>query len=102
MTKTDITNTLHKALDKHFKIYTFNSNRAMPVGLKGLPDHLLINRAGVGVWWLEVKIGKDTEKPDQKTFREMIQKQEKKSKGIYYRQINEGNLADVIQEIYGK
>lgn len=102
MTKSQITETLHKALDKQFKIYTFNSNKPMPVGLKGLPDHLLINRNGVGVWWLEVKIGKDTEKPEQKTFREMIQRIERKAKGVYYRQVNENNLAEVVSEIYGK
>jgi len=101
-TKSEITNALHKALDKHYKIYTFNSNKPMPVGLKGLPDHLLINRNGAGIWWLEVKIGKDTEKPEQKTFREMIERIERKNKNIMYRQITENNLAETIQEIYGK
>ena len=81
MTKSYITEQLHKALDKHYKIYTFNSNKPMPIGLKGLPDHLLISRNGVKQWWLEVKIGKDTEKPDQKIFREMIERLEVKSKG---------------------
>jgi hypothetical protein len=102
MNKTEITYILRKALGKQFKIYTFNSNKPMPTGLKGLPDHLLINRNGVGMWWLEVKIGKDTEKPEQKIFREMIERIERKSKGIYYRQVNEGNLGETIQEIYGK
>lgn len=102
MTKSDITNALHKALDKHYKVYTFNSHRAMPVGLKGLPDHLLISRKGVKQYWLEVKIGKDTEKPEQKIFREMIEKFERKNKVVKYRQVNEHNLAEVVSEIYGK
>jgi len=74
----------------------------MPVGLKGLPDHLLISYKGVKQYWLEVKIGKDTEKPEQKTFREMIQRIERKARGVYYRQVTENNLAEVISEIYGK
>lgn len=103
MTKSEITNALHKALDKHYKIYTFNSHRAMPVGLKGLPDHLLISYKGVKQYWIEVKIGKDTEKPDQKIFREMIERLEIKSKGaINYRLVTENNLDEVIQGIYGK
>lgn len=100
MTKTDITASL-KNLEKHgFKVYTFNSNKPMPKGLRGLPDHLIIGN--MYQWWLEVKIGKDTEKPDQKTFREMIEKFERKNKVVKYRQVNENNLAEIIQEIYGK
>jgi len=75
----------------------------MPIGLKGLPDHLLISRNGVKQWWLEVKIGKDTEKPDQKIFREMIERLEVKSKGaVNYRLVTDNNLEEVIQEAYGK
>ena len=100
MTKSDITNTL-KGLEKYgFKVYTFNSNKPMPTGLKGLPDHLIIGKSYQ--WWIEVKLGKDTEKPDQKIFREMIERFEAKNKVVKYRQVNENNLAEVVSEVYGK
>lgn len=100
MTKSEITNTLN-GLRKHgFTVYTFNSNKPMPIGLKGLPDHLIIGKSYQ--WWIEVKLGKDNEKPEQKIFREMIEKFERKNKVVKYRQVNEHNLAEVIQEIYGK
>jgi len=78
VTKSEITNQLHKALDKTHKVITFNSNKPVGKGMKSITDHLLINRTGVGIWWLEVKLGKDKLNEEQIAFKEMIEKQEKK------------------------
>lgn len=101
MTKSEITNALNNLKKHGFSVYTFNSNKPMPIGLKGLPDHLIIGKSYQ--WWIEVKLDKDTLKPEQIIFKEMIEKFEKKNKVVKYRMItNKSDLENVIQEVYGK
>ncbi len=101
ITKTEITNALNNLRKHGFIVYHFNSHKAMPTGLKGLPDHLVIGK--MYLYWIEVKLGTDTLKPDQIIFKKMIEQFEKRNKVVKYRMVTDkDSLESVITEIYGK
>ena len=94
ITKTDITNRL-KGLEKiGYKVFTFNSNRAMPSGSKGFVDHVLV---GHGLnYMIEVKIGKDKLSAEQKKTQKLF------SQCNNYFIITENNLDQIIDYILWK
>lgn len=59
MTKTDITKALNETRKGGWLWYHFNSQRAMPTGAKGWPDHVGIHPASGLMICIEVKLGKD-------------------------------------------
>ena len=70
MTKTDIKKEF-QSMEKHGAlVYTLNSYRAMPRGMRGLPDHIII--AGKDIYFIEVKLPGDRLRKEQIEFREAI------------------------------
>lgn len=80
MTKSEITKAL-KSLEKYGLIVkTFNSKKPTSKGMIGFPDHFLINPYKKKLVMIEVKLGKDTLKVDQRYFIDAAEKTFQNSK----------------------
>ena len=63
-TKKDISRIFAKLRDFGFLVFNFNSNKKLNRGkMTGFCDHLIIGKGKI--YFIEVKIGKDTIKPEQ-------------------------------------
>jgi hypothetical protein len=74
-TKSDVSR-YFKQLEKYgFKVFNFQSNRAMGTGTVGMTDLLVIGRAAFEKYFIEIKIGRDRLSPEQIALRERLEPQ---------------------------
>lgn len=80
-----------------FLVLSFESNRPMPKGAKGMTDYLIIGKRFYGdIYFIERKYKGDRIRKEQETIAEYLTKS-----GNYFL-LNENNEAEIIQQILDK
>lgn len=69
-TKAEISKVFAELRKYGYLVFNFNQKNRFGKGLVGFVDHLVIGKWGM--FFVEVKIGKDTVKPEQEKLGEMI------------------------------
>lgn len=85
-TKSDFTKAFNELRKFGYDVKNFNSNLKMKTGIKGFVDHLITGHGHLV--FVEVKIGKDTMKPEQLFFAERIKSAVDKNSTVKYWQIS--------------
>jgi len=98
MTKTDITKHFKQIEEYGGKCITFNSNRPLPTGLIGFPDHILIYKGMM--LFVEVKIGKDNFKPGQLEMKEFLKSVSFLNDYVFYLQADETNYSLITECLF--
>ena len=96
LTKKDITNELNKI--NGFKVFTFNSYRALPHSCKDFIDHELISDKYLIK--IEVKLYKDVLSEGQKETGAILEQLAKNRKGFEYIIITDKNYMEKIEYIH--
>jgi len=76
-----------------FKVFNFQSHRAMNAGTTGMTDLLVIGRKAPEKYFLEIKVGKDRLSPAQIALRELLEPQ-----GCWF-EVTEKNYREIFDHV---
>jgi hypothetical protein len=101
-TKSEITTEINRLKQFGWSVLTANSKNPLPIGLKGLCDHLVISKKGL-IWW-EVKIGKDKASEKQESLMNIMSFLSSIPKGLILDAdyLTEVNYKSKVQEVINK
>ena len=78
-------------------IFNMSSNRHMPTGMIGFPDHLVISKSGYLIF-IEDKFGNDKLNDKQRDVQCIIDKCSANNDMVLY-YINTGNIQEIVNDI---
>ena len=81
-------------------VFNMSSNKYMPTGMKGFPDHLIVCKNGC-MFFIEDKFGSDKLSSVQVNVREVIDKCATNNPMIFY-YINTGTIQHIITDIVNR
>lgn len=98
MIKNDITDKINTLKKLNWYILNGNSRLQMPVGLKGMPDYILMHKTK-GIIFIEVKIGRDKYSEKQEVIKEYLDTISNKTDYVKYIIATEKNIDQIINKI---
>ena len=101
MTKSEITKIFSKLREYGYLVAHFTDNRRGTKGNNGFPDIHIVGKGKI--YYIEVKIGKDTFSPDQLKYQEVLQRVNVYTDRVKYLVVTEKNaqqIADDILQMY--
>jgi hypothetical protein len=97
ITKTGITELLKDLEQIGWIVLTANSNHPMPTGMKGFPDHFMINAQKRIIVFIECKLGKDVMSVRQIRIADALLKCS--SNTIHFYILTDKNYKEIIEVI---
>jgi len=80
-----------------YMVMNFNSRQKLPAGIKGFTDFMIVGKGHI--FFIEVKIGKDTFSSEQLEFQSGIKRVTGQNPFVFYAECNEKNYGDIHEAI---